>query len=95
MGFRQEYGPCGVADADLSGYARTKFVCSAELDEDFHLGCVNQTLPPEHPSWYTICGKAHSHYPLYLGTVVALCTTASVVMARMLFFGAASMTKRD
>ena len=45
LGLHQEYGACAVPDIDLSGYARTKYLCQAELDEDFHLGCVKQRLP--------------------------------------------------
>jgi hypothetical protein len=57
LGLHQEYGACAVPDIDLSGYARTKYLCQAELDEDFHFGCVRQRLPPAQPKWYTICGK--------------------------------------
>lgn len=88
-GIHQEFGPCGVPEHDLSGYARTKFLCVPELDEDFHLGCVTQRLPPERPSWYTICGRAHSNYPMYVGVAAALCAGSSAALTRMLV-GAAS-----
>jgi len=84
LGLHQEYGACAVPDIDLSGYARTKYLCQAELDEDFHFGCVRQRLPPAQPKWYTICGKQHSNYGLYAGVTATLCALSGAMLTWML-----------
>jgi hypothetical protein len=84
LGLHQEYGACAVPDIDLSGYVRTKYLCQAELDEDFHFGCVRQRLPPAQPKWYTICGKQHSNYGLYAGVTATLCALSGAMLTWML-----------
>jgi hypothetical protein len=84
LGLHQEYGACAVPDIDLSGYARTKYLCQAELDEDFHFGCVRQSLPPAQPKWYTICGKQHSNYGLYAGVTATLGALSGAMLTWML-----------
>ena len=88
QGVHQQYGKCGVVDYDLANYSRFKYLCKGDFDEDFHFGCAEgaaQRLPPPQPSWYTLCGKAHSDYPTYLIAVVTLGVLASTSLRLMLF----------
>ena len=57
-----------MVDYDLSNYSRYKFLCKADFDEDFHFGCpaaAAESFPPPQPSWYAICGRAHSNHSRY------------------------------
>ena len=83
-GVHQEIGRCHVHDVDLSNYTRYRYLCPRDFDEDFTFGCVPQKLPPRRPSWYTVCGKAHTDQQLYLGVVVALSVAASSVLGLLL-----------
>lgn len=88
QGVHQQVGRCHVVDYDLSNYSRYKFLCKADFDEDFHFGCpaaAAESFPPPQPSWYTICGRAHSNHSRYLFAVIALGVLASSSLAYMLF----------
>lgn len=89
-GVHQQSGECHVIDYDLANYSRYKYLCQADFDEDFHFGCAAaraESHPPTQPTWYTICGKAHSDQGLYLGAVVTLGALASAALWCMLFGG--------
>lgn len=75
-GIHQEYGNCSVRERDLCGYERNAYLCKESFDEDFTFDCpaaVGQTLPPTPNSWYTICGRAHTDYALYVVTSSTIC----------------------
>jgi len=83
-GVHQTYGACAQAVVDLFGYTRAKFLCRESYDEDFHFDCSDQRLPPDRPSWYTLCGRAHSNFPLYMGVCSVLAATTSICLGGML-----------
>ena len=72
-------GACGVKMKDLMGYEREEYLCKENYDEDFHFDCVEQTFPPENPEWFTICGNAHTNYPLVAATECALASWGIVL----------------
>ena len=69
----------------LTSLTLARYLCPKDFDEDFSFACVpKQKLPQPVPTWYTVCGKAHSAYGTYVGAVAALGGTASLVLAVML-----------
>ena len=87
-GVHQQYGACHVPDVDLSNYSRYKYLCKSDYDEDFTFLCpaaAGQPLPPPQPSWYILCGKAHSSYSLHFLAVTGLGAAASACIYGMLF----------
>jgi len=67
----QTYGACGVKAKDLMGNIRHKYLCAEDYDEDFSFACVDSP-PAAGTQWYTVCGKAHSSFPLWMGAVGGL-----------------------
>jgi hypothetical protein len=84
----QVYGACHVEAKDILGFTRYEFVCAEDFDEDYSFACVD-ALPAEGSPWYTVCGRAHTDYPRYLGVVATLATLG------ILFFGGALRRRRD
>eukprot|EP00041_Stephanoeca_diplocostata_P015482 m.295780 g.295780 ORF g.295780 m.295780 type:complete len:423 (-) comp20048_c0_seq1:211-1479(-) len=81
-GIHQDYGDCNIQERDLCGYERNAYLCKESFDEDFTFDCpaaVGQTLPPTPTSWYTICGRAHTEYGLYVGTSSIICLVGIVL----------------
>ena len=74
-GAHQEYGECHVKEVDLMGYEREAFLCKDSFNEDYTFDCAaatSQMLPPALPTWFTICGRAHVNYALYVGVSAAI-----------------------
>lgn len=67
----QTYGPCHVEAKDIVGSVRYEFLCAEDYDEDFSFDCVAH-VPPAGATWYMVCGRPHSNYPLWLGVVAVL-----------------------
>ena len=44
QGVHQEYGDCRIVDYDLSNYARFKYLCAQDYNEDFVFNCVEQVI---------------------------------------------------
>mmetsp|Transcript_33700 Transcript_33700/g.46114 ORF Transcript_33700/g.46114 Transcript_33700/m.46114 type:complete len:407 (+) Transcript_33700:79-1299(+) len=84
-GVHQEYGDCRIVDYDLSNYARFKYLCAQDYNEDFVFNCVEQILPPHDPAWYTLCGKAHTNYLLYAWVVASFALCCVGLYAQLLF----------
>ena len=69
-GVHQLPGACDVAETDITGATRQKYLCVDDYDEPFSFAC---TTPPAHGTeWYTVCGKAHARYAAYAGGVSGL-----------------------
>ena len=83
----QTYGPCHIEQKDITGMTRFKYVCVEDYDEDYHFGCV-KGLPAAETDWYTVCGKGHSDFPLWLGGVAGLGVLGVLVYAGLLVRGA-------
>ncbi|MEZ4268550.1 MAG: hypothetical protein R3F39_19465 [Myxococcota bacterium] len=79
----QTYGECHVEATDLTGASRYAYVCAEDFDEDYSFGCLD-ALPAEGSGWYTVCGKAHTDFPLWMGTVMALAMLGALIYAWML-----------
>lgn len=79
----QTYGACHVEAVDLTGASRYAYVCAEDFDEDYTFDCLD-TLPAAGSGWYTVCGKAHTNFPLWLGTVLALAALGALAYAWML-----------
>jgi hypothetical protein len=89
-GAHQEYGECHVKELDLMGYEREAFLCKDSFNEDFTFDCAaatSQTLPPTVPTWFTICGRAHVNYALYVGVSAAIGLCGVISYTAMLLPG--------
>lgn len=76
-GLHQLPGPCDIEESDIVGGIRKKFLCIDNYEEDFTFAC---TAPPaDGARWFTICGKAHTNYPVYSAAVGGLSLTGVVV----------------
>eukprot|EP00966_Prymnesium_polylepis_P164504 3803102-Prymnesium_polylepis.1 len=89
-GVHQSYGGCDESAVDLFGYTRRRYLCREAYDEDFHFGCSQQALPPAEPSWYTLCGAAHTAYERYVATAALIALTAACGIGGMLLLGGAA-----
>lgn len=84
-GVHQQVGPCYVEAQDITGLTRHEFLCASDFHEDFHFGC---TAKPEHGQrWYTICGRPHVRFSLWLGAVSALGIIGLLTFAFLLGIG--------
>lgn len=87
-GIHQTYGECAVAEEDLLGYPREKYLCKEQYDEDFTFDCdaaQQQIMPPKLSDWYTICGKSHTDYERFVGAIVTIASIGITSFAAMLF----------
>ena len=78
---------------DLMGNVRHKFLCAEDFDEDFTFACVD-TLPAAGTQWYTVCGKAHDNFPLWMGAVSGLAAAGTLLYSFLLggFVGSRKMS---
>jgi hypothetical protein len=76
----QTYGPCDVEATDIAGHTRRKFICAESFDEDFTFDCA-PALPPQGARWYTVCGKAHTSFGLWMGAVAGLGVAGTALYA--------------
>ena len=81
-GLHQVTGSCDAKETDITGTKRNKFLCVDDYQEDFTFSCT--TPPEEGTQWYTICGKAHTNYPLYAAGVGTL-SLAGIVLFSLAF----------
>jgi hypothetical protein len=81
-GVHQTYGACNVAATDVTGLTRNEYLCAADFDEDFTFDCA--APPAEGTRWYTLCGRAHRHFALWLGLVAALAATGAALFSWLL-----------
>lgn len=84
-GVHQEVGECGVEVADITGLTRHQYLCASDFDESFTFECVDE-LPPDHTSWYTVCGQPYSSRATWIG-VVALYGIVGTFVFTFLFGG--------
>ena len=97
-GAHQEYGECHVKELDLMGYEREAFLCKDSFSEDFTFDCAaatRQTLPPTVPTWFTICGRAHVNYALYVGVSAAIGLCGVISFTAMLLPASGTGGKAD
>ena len=82
-GVHQQYGPCGVLAADLSGYTRERYLCAARFDEDFRF-CPGVPLPADGATWYSLCGTAFGqrHWQ-YMAAVTTLAVVGTAYFAML------------
>ena len=85
-GVHQQIGECYVHDVDLSNYSRYKYLCATDYEEDFSFDCAPQqnVTALKEPSWYTLCGKAHTDRQLYVQVVAGLGAAAALMLGIML-----------
>lgn len=79
----QTIGPCHVEAIDITGAKRFEFLCAADYDEDFSFACLSEP-PPDGARWYTVCGKPHEHFGLWLGAVSGLAALGMALFGWML-----------
>ena len=90
-GVHQLPGTCDAQDTDITGQTRRTFLCVEDFDEDFTFACA---APPGHGTqWFTVCGKAHTHYAAYAAGVCALSLPGLVVFS--MTFGALGGARAD
>jgi hypothetical protein len=94
----QELGQCGVLAHDMMGLERQKFLCGGDFDEDFRLDECDKAVGStgfNSTKWYTICGKAHVDYPLWVGSVLCVCGAGIVLYFRVLGRDSAKNRKKE
>ena len=94
-GVHQSYGPCDERAVDLFGYTRGAYLCREEFAEDFNFYCLDQSLPPAEPSWFTLCGSAHIDYVRYVTTSLVVALTAAFGLGCMLLAGGADPAEKQ
>jgi len=90
-GVHQELGDCSVRAPDITGHERQVFLCAETHSQDFSLSCdqlCSQNMfndcAVQTNTWYSVCGKAHTDYPLFAGVMMALCSLGSLTFAFLL-----------
>jgi hypothetical protein len=81
-GLHQPPGTCGIEVTDLTGSVRHQYLCATDFDEDYTFACTEP--PADGTEWYTICGSAHTNFPLWLAGVTGL-SGAGAWLFTMLF----------
>ena len=87
-GVHQTYGPCGAAATDVTGLTRNEYLCAEDYDEDFTFDCTER--PAHGARWYTLCGRAHRRFGLWLGAVALLSTAGIALFSSLLGRGVLS-----
>lgn len=82
-GVHQTYGPCNVAATDFTGLTRYEYLCADDYDEDFRFDCVAER-PTHGERWFTLCGRPHGNFALWLGAVAALATVGLALFSYLL-----------
>ena len=84
----QEIGDCSITAPDLTGHYRQVYLCQATHSQDYSLSC--DTLCSENmfgdcqaqtATWYSVCGREHHHYQLWVAVTLGLAGLGSVVYA--------------
>ncbi|MFO7562323.1 MAG: hypothetical protein R6X02_06740 [Enhygromyxa sp.] len=70
-GVHQEVGECYVEVTDITGATRHQFLCARDFDEDYSFECVD-ALPAEGERWYTVCGRPHQDFAVWMLGVALL-----------------------
>jgi hypothetical protein len=73
-GVHQTVGPCSVTDLDLAGHARQVYLCADTHVQDWTFQCGNANMTPKEDftEWYTVCGKTHSNWQLWMAAMGSL-----------------------
>ncbi len=79
----QTIGPCHVEAIDITGAKRFEFLCAEDFDEDFSFDGLAEK-PQDGARWYTVSGKAHRHFGLWMGGVAGLGLVGAALFALML-----------
>ena len=79
----QTIGPCHVEAIDITGAKRFEFLCAEDFDEDFSFDGLDER-PQDGARWYTVSGKAHRHFGLWMGGVAGLGLVGAALFALML-----------
>ena len=64
-GVHQTIGECYVEATDITGFTRYEFLCPSDFDEDYSFECVASGTEVD-PNWYTICGRPHTNFGLWM-----------------------------
>ncbi len=56
-----------------------------DLCRDLGEDCVDAAAE-ENSTWYTVCGRAHSDYPLYVAATAAICGLAAIFYTLLLTY---------
>lgn len=67
----QTVGACHVEATDITGMTRYAYLCVSDFDEDFSFACVAEP-PADGSRWYTVCGRPHVDFTLWLAAVLSL-----------------------
>lgn len=79
----QTYGPCHVAATDITGQTRFKYLCAEDFDEDFSFECTG-ALPAAGTEWYTVCGRPHTSFALWMFGVSSLGVAGALLFSYLL-----------
>ncbi|MEM9697111.1 MAG: hypothetical protein AAGA56_31550, partial [Myxococcota bacterium] len=86
LSVHQTVGPCYVEATDITGLTRFAYLCPADFDEDFSFSCA--APPPDGARWYTVCGRPHRSYGLWLAAVGGLGLLGSILYGGLLLLPA-------
>jgi hypothetical protein len=62
----QQIGECYVEAKDITGLTRHRYLCATDYSEDFDFACAG---PRVDATWYTVCGRPHSNFGLWMSAV--------------------------
>jgi len=77
-GLHQPLGKCRVEQFDIITQTKQyEFLCVDNFDETYDFHCVKPpTFEGKPVDWYTVCGKEHKNFPVWIATLVSVCVLA-------------------
>jgi len=91
-GVHQEVGDCNIEAPDITGHLRQVYLCKEKHTQDFTFDCSDLCKNKDvnckavSNSWYTICGRPHSDYALWLTTTGVLCVIGVILFTYTLTY---------
>jgi len=90
-GVHQEIGDCSVRAPDITGHERQVYLCAETHSQDFLLDCaqlcsqnVFDDCAVQTSTWYSVCGRPHTNYLLWVGVTITLCSLGAFTYAWLL-----------
>ncbi|XP_023326089.1 uncharacterized protein LOC111699610 [Eurytemora carolleeae] len=100
-GVHQEYGDCNITAPDITGHLRQVYLCRETHVQDFSFDCedvcgkVGVDCSEASTSWYTVCGRRHSNYSLYLLATSIISTLGCVFYTFTLTYRGSTKQKKN
>ena len=81
-GVHQEPGECYLEAKDITGLTRHEYLCVRDFDEDYSFECTD--APPDGAEWYTVCGRAHTRFGVWMAGMSFLAALAGLLFSYLL-----------